>query len=361
MFFYIDESGNTGSNLFDDNQPIFSYGLLSSRKNVDSLCEDIHQNILSVIKKDVIHANELGIGGLENIIDYLYETHDTMELSFDFYYINKLDFSLIHFFEAVFDQGLNQAVPYNVYWTPLKFLFIRHLSEVLTEDILKRSWKLYMAKNIQNHGNDITVLLQDIKQLSQQKVLDKRVKEIIDNALDFGIEYPLKLDFGNRDPKSVAPNAIGFQFICQAMARHLRGAGIKNAEVITIDRQSEFNKHQKDMLKFYINFSNSIQSDNSAMQRFCGNLYFSGLEKEDIIFQGIPVKNPSIQDSKSSIGLQLVDVYLWLTNKIIQGKPLSPNLDNFSKYVLQNAITDSISMDSMQRRWNIFAQENLLD
>jgi len=30
MFFYVDESGHTGTNLFDPNQPVLYYGVLSS-------------------------------------------------------------------------------------------------------------------------------------------------------------------------------------------------------------------------------------------------------------------------------------------------------------------------------------------
>ncbi len=35
MYFYIDESGNSGNNLFDRSQPVLSYGVLSSEVNVD--------------------------------------------------------------------------------------------------------------------------------------------------------------------------------------------------------------------------------------------------------------------------------------------------------------------------------------
>ncbi|MCG8317096.1 MAG: hypothetical protein MI976_28080 [Pseudomonadales bacterium] len=61
MFFHIDESGNTGNNLFDENQPILSYGLLSSRTNVDILGTKLHRRILNKIGDDCLHANVLGV------------------------------------------------------------------------------------------------------------------------------------------------------------------------------------------------------------------------------------------------------------------------------------------------------------
>ncbi len=35
MHFYVDETGQTGRNLFDKTQPVLSYGVLSSDANLD--------------------------------------------------------------------------------------------------------------------------------------------------------------------------------------------------------------------------------------------------------------------------------------------------------------------------------------
>jgi hypothetical protein len=35
MYFYVDESGQTGLNLFDENQPYLYYGVLSSKTNLE--------------------------------------------------------------------------------------------------------------------------------------------------------------------------------------------------------------------------------------------------------------------------------------------------------------------------------------
>ena len=61
MFFHVDESGNTGNNLFDVAQPTLSYGLLSSRSNVDVLGVEIHSAMLASLGVDALHAAELGL------------------------------------------------------------------------------------------------------------------------------------------------------------------------------------------------------------------------------------------------------------------------------------------------------------
>lgn len=39
MYFYIDESGNSGINLFDLEQPYLYYGILSSQFNIDDIAK----------------------------------------------------------------------------------------------------------------------------------------------------------------------------------------------------------------------------------------------------------------------------------------------------------------------------------
>lgn len=39
MHFYVDETGQTGRNLFDKTQPVLSYGVLSSDANLDKVAE----------------------------------------------------------------------------------------------------------------------------------------------------------------------------------------------------------------------------------------------------------------------------------------------------------------------------------
>lgn len=40
MFFYVDESGHTGPNLFDPAQPMLYYGVLSSESDIAALAQE---------------------------------------------------------------------------------------------------------------------------------------------------------------------------------------------------------------------------------------------------------------------------------------------------------------------------------
>ena len=60
MFFYIDESGNTGLNLNDNSQPYLYYGVLSSPIDLDSSELPELLDIRKILSVKRIHANEIG-------------------------------------------------------------------------------------------------------------------------------------------------------------------------------------------------------------------------------------------------------------------------------------------------------------
>lgn len=63
MYFYVDESGHTGLNLFDAAQPMLYYGVLSSRMNLDVVAEYKLASLRRRLKVLRLHAAELGTAG----------------------------------------------------------------------------------------------------------------------------------------------------------------------------------------------------------------------------------------------------------------------------------------------------------
>lgn len=74
MFFYVDESGHTGAELFDATQPVLHYGVLSSDINLDVLAEERLVPLRKRLNVDRLHAAQLGVGRLVTIVD---DTHST--------------------------------------------------------------------------------------------------------------------------------------------------------------------------------------------------------------------------------------------------------------------------------------------
>ncbi len=355
MFFHIDEAGNTGNNLFDSAQPRLSYGVLSSVKNADVLCIEIHKKILCEIEDEQVHANQLGTGGLVRIAPYLIEIQKRMQFDFDYYFIQKLDYALVLFFDAVFDAGLNENVKWDVYWTPLRYLIIHKLSILFDEVLLMKSWDLCITKTITRHEKDIIELLNELKERIKLAGLDQRSEEIIIDALNYGIANPLGLDFGYPDQKIVSPNAVGFQFVVACIARRVRKKKHKNASSIIIDRQQQFNRAQ---IGTHYNLSKIAEgikkSPDKEKNYYLNHPLFATFETADITHEGLPERELTISRSADSIGLQIVDVYLWIANRVITGKEMPDELLHLWSLFARRSTIDGISLEGMGRRFKAF-------
>ena len=187
MFFHIDESGNTGMNLFDGNQPRLSYGVLSRRLNVDALGSGAHKEMTGRLGVDVLHANEMGVGGLAKIEDVVYALQTKFRFGFDYYYIHKPVHALVVLFDAVFDAGINHAVKWDLYWTPLRFPAILNLARIVEEGLLKEAWSLSTARKTSALSDRAVDLLSELKARTEDSELDPRTKELFADAFEFGV------------------------------------------------------------------------------------------------------------------------------------------------------------------------------
>jgi hypothetical protein len=67
MYAYIDETGNTGPNLFDKSQPVFMSGALITRGDFDVLFTRRISALAKQLGCDEIHASEIGLEKIEEI------------------------------------------------------------------------------------------------------------------------------------------------------------------------------------------------------------------------------------------------------------------------------------------------------
>ena len=355
MFFFVDESENTGNNLFDPEQPILSYGLLSSVLNPDELAIGAHASMLRTLGVNCLHANRLGVGGLTTIAQTLIGLQRRFRFRFDYYYIHKPAYALVTLFDAVFDAGINPAVKWDMYWTALRFPTIHKLAWLCDEATLKASWGLFIARDIGKRSGEIVALLRELRRRAAASELDMRTRELFDAVFAYGIENPQALDFGVTDQRVVSPNAVGFQFALSAMARRLRASGRKDALSIKVDRQSQFNAAQAEA--HYM--QRRIGEGFAAMKREERRIHiahplYEGMDTEDKLRQGIPKRKIEFAASEDSIGLQLVDIYLWIMRRAVSGAELSEELGYLGSLFEREILVDSISLEGMAARWKAF-------
>ncbi|MDE0040039.1 MAG: hypothetical protein OXU77_21150, partial [Gammaproteobacteria bacterium] len=266
--------------------------------------------------------------------------------------------SLVVLFDAVFDAGINDVVKWDLYWTPMRFPAIHNLARIVDENLLKEAWALCTTKKAKALSSRVVSLLRELKARTEESELDARSKELFADAFEYGIRNPLDLDFGVPHTKLVSPNAVGFQFVVRAIARRTRKGRRKGPVSIKIDRQQEFNKTQIETHDLVTAMAEGMRSA-SAEERA---LYFHhpllrDMDRKDLELKGMPIKAPEVSSTGASIGLQIVDLYLWTTNRLLKGQALPVGMQEVARLFLKDAVVDNISLEGMAERWRQFEQK----
>lgn len=344
MFFYIDESGQTGQNLFDEAQPFLYYGVLSSKVNLDVLAEPHINKVRKKLGVHRLHAAELGNGKLIQIVDDIDFLKKKYNIVFDIYRIAKADHALISFFDQVFDQGLNPAVPWTAYWTPLRYILLIKITYLFDEELLKMAWEARILRN----NKKAEKILQDVCKILLERVYilpDIRSKTIITDALRWAIKNPSEIGYNvtsNKDALQISPNLIGFQTVMHGIAERLKKNG-KKASKIIVDQQSQFNSAQKFITEIY--------------QKGRDISWLSGPGLPIMDLKHIPdVPIECISGTKST-GLEIVDIFIWIFKRHMENKELAPELYSIIKGQLYRGNYNEISINGLMERWGKWFDE----
>lgn len=359
MFLHIDESGNSGNNLFDDNQPVLSYGVLSSRWDVDTHASEERKAIAEKVGEDALHANKLGAARLVGAAGLLAELHDRFEFCFDYYYIHKLAFAVVTFFNAVFDAGINPAMKWDWYWTPLRFPLVGVLDNLLDEDLLRESWRLCLVprNRLEKEHENIRALLTAVLERVQRDEVPERLREILIDALRYGVKNPAEMDFGIYSQTALSPNSVGFQFVLTAIAYRQKIHG-QPALSITVDRQTQFNGAQLKTYEIQSKMAAALRGNGVDKVRYLAHPFLAGVREDtQTLIDHFPQEQLKIEESGRSFGLQITDTYLWLLNRFIKTGEVVPGFEPILKSVLMCGMIDGISMPAMANRWRAFEDQ----
>lgn len=307
MFFYVDESGHTGKNLFDEDQPVLYYGVLSSKTNIDILSKEIIHRMREKVGASRLHANELGNGGIVKIMDDLLLLQKKHRITFDIYSITKKDHALISFFDQVFDPGVNSAAYWPAYWTPLRYIVLLKLASLFDNKTLKKAWGARIELNSQKAEKELSEVC-DIIKTRVTELPDERSRVLIYDTLNWAGENPENIHYNAKNKKdilSITPNLIGFQLVMKGIGLRLEQANKTKSKII-VDHQSQFNDTQK-MLADFFSSARDIPIKTGV---FLPEISFSNMPEDPIIFK----------KGDESFGLELVDIYLWIFKRFIEKK-----------------------------------------
>jgi hypothetical protein len=338
MYFYVDESGHTGANLFDLSQPMLYYGVLSSKVNLDILTKPCLVKLRDKLGVNKLHAVELGNEGLAKIVTELLKLQKKYGLRFDLYRINKSDHAVISFFDQVFDSGVNLAVTGIHYWTPMRYVFLLKLASLFDKDIRQKAWAARIKINDKVAEAELIEICEALK-ARVCRLPDQRSQQVIGDALHWAKNNPEKIHYNikcKEDLLSITPNVIGFQFVMHGIALHALKQK-KQASKIVIDQQIQFNKSQKKLSEIYADNRNTLLK--------------TGVGLPDINFKGMPTVPISFSSSTDSPGLELVDIFLWIFKRQLEGKNLERELLPIIHSQIHRGRTDELSIEAIGVRW----------
>lgn len=341
MYFYIDESGHSGTNLFDQQQPYLYYGIISSPLDLDALAKQDILNLKNILSVNELHANKLGNKELIKIITDLEKIYRTYNIKFDLCRVNKKDFAIISFFDQIFDQGINPTVPWTYYWTPLRYHLLLFVSKLFDDALIKQAWETRINTNAEKAQQNLVSICQILLDRVTY-ITDKRIAEIIADAITWAMKKPEKIHynvFNKKNILEISPNIISFQSVLFLICHRIKESGI-NATKIIVDIQSEFNRTQDWLTKLYQKIS---KNTNEPLQ--------IGPHMPSMDLENMPAINIEKKSSENSVGLQLVDIHLWICRRFLENKSLAKELKSFLETKICNTLYDEISLKSISQRW----------
>ena len=309
MYAYIDESGNTGFHLFDPEQPYFLNVAMSSKIDFDTVYQQHVARIAQAAGAPRLHASEMRFEGVESVAEDVIDLVKSSQVKFHFAFVNKSDAAIIKFFDSIFDPGENQAAPPHIYsMRDLRNAMLCKFAALLTLNDVELFWsalaKGWTPETEKEAACAIENILRRIETLP-----DRRSKELIGDTLHWAIENISKFSFW-APTKQLHYSHLPNLFTIPALFSHISRTATEwkcGIDKIIHDQQSQFQGALEELHAFLVN-SGSGRS----------------FEFGDTLIQYPDVHNSQFNmvDSRTSAGLQVVDIVLWTFARSVSNKPL---------------------------------------
>lgn len=340
MYIYVDESGHSGSQLFKDikAQPNMYYGVLTSKVDLNVQSVDAVKSMRNLLEVERIHASQLGNPSLARIAPQLIALQNNLNLVFDFYLLKKRAHAEFCFFDQVFDSGNNEAIPHQAYFTPYRYVLILELSRMFNYEKAERAWNIRIELDDKKAERELSRLCLDLLK-GIGRVRTSLARRFIRKGLEWAAEHPDEISYNASDAESIkqiSPNIICFQSVMHGIARRVREEGAAPTSII-VDQQQEFNAAQQVLADFYASAAGLELETGRGMPM--------------LTFDGMPQIPIQFVDGKNNVGLELVDIYLWVFKRLFEEKPLAKELRPLFEAQIDRGYTDQISYEGIMTRY----------
>lgn len=302
MYAYIDESGHTGSNLLDADQPVYHSVGVMSLEDIDQKYEKLFSDYARKCGFEYLHAAEMGMSRLQRFLPILTKRIRRDTVRFFIGSIDKKWFIVCKLFDFLFDPIENRAAYEHVFnqWH-LRQLMLINFACLIDEEVLSEIWGAIMEKNIDKSVAQFVAVL---RKLHAKLPLhpDKRTKEICAETLNWAENNPTELGIRFKGKKQLlmhTPNVAMFVPLMQSI--EIQSQYWKSpVRRIIHDRQAQFQSIFKDIHRMLGNAS-------SEPIGLIGGPKYSLRSAHGSSF--------GVLSSSTSAGIQLADLVLWLRQR----------------------------------------------
>ncbi len=335
FFAYVDETGNTGHNLFDEAQPDFFAAALITKGDFDPRFREDVVSLANLHGSNALHGQKLGVGRLEVIAPQLLKILNASEATFFMSRVEKKYLLCSKMFDAIFDSGENAAVAWHHYnLRASRLMLVFKLAVTIDIDTAKLFWK-----SILEPKEDVALkMLPEVcdRLLSNlHQVPDARSREVLGQGLNWARENPEAIQiYTDRQTSRHGhfPNLVAFANLLDGLEM-LSTQRKRKISSIKHDQQSEFEQTLK---AWHEMFSNASPEE----IKWAGESY----KLQKVVGSQFKV----FEDSESP-GIQITDVILWLYSQFRKGKALPHGCQSLVDYSLLNGWENDFSFDGVER------------
>ena len=125
-----------------------------------------------------------------------------------------------------------------------------------------------------------------------------------------------------------------------------------------MDYQQQFNGAQLRTHKHQRLIAEGLRKSKPAEQRFIlEHPLYAHLTRREILGREIPGQDPVVSRSENSIGLQIVDLFLWVIARATKGEALQYGTHSLARSINKRMTFDGIWMRGMESRWEQFEKK----
>ena len=335
MFLYIDETGQTGANFLDAQQPHFICAALVTKEHFDEQYAQPWRAFLQRHGLAELHGNVAGPRAIEALAQDLVGLLTQADARFCVSRVEKRFALATNVFQALFDPAENQAChPMFIEEPMLRRRIVVQMGYALTNDVGEAFCESLFVQSNSRKVNEAFVTacdrLLDRIALIPDELARLSIREVTNWARDNPASFTLGID-DRKTGDGRHPNLIGFNNLVHC-AQRIHGLWTPAAWRIVHDQQEQYQKA--------ITYWQSLWSRAAPGE----HVLPSG---ETRVYRALPNAEILFANSAESPGLQAVDTCLWVVGRGFQQKRLDDNAVRLLEYVLTRAELSDYSFEAL--------------